>query len=347
MKRYILLFSVVLFSANVFGGTSRIVGLNEQITTVGKKSACPTYNSFQEWEDNVQADLTVSNESPVLEAIDDSTSFDFTLIVDGSTPEEDHFMTIRPQSGSKHDGTTNNGFFVDAKSVSGQCVDMKDPFFTIQDIIIKVDFNATANRFVLDFNADNVKGIGVLIFDVTNSGSGDGRGILFGVGNNTLLVISMIDNTVGRAMRFSHSGDTTYIYNSLIVNNGGAGYDISAGVTISKNVLSDTNSGSDFDTGTQTGSINCASADGTATANLPADGHRASQTFTHVNEGGNDFHLGATDAGAEDFGTDLSSDAFFPFNDDIDGDLFNTWDIGMDENNPATGAVRRRAPIVI
>ncbi len=53
--------------------------------------------------------------------------------------------------------------------------------------------------------------------------------------------------------------------------------------------------------------------------------------------GSDDYHLAAGDAGAKDYGTDLSGDSFFPFDDDIDGDLFDTWDIGFDENSVAAG----------
>ena len=67
----------------------------------------------------------------------------------------------------------------------------------------------------------------------------------------------------------------------------------------------------------------------------PGTSPRINQTFTFVNAAGDDFHLDAADVGADNFGTDLSADANFAFDDDIDGDLFDTWDIGMDENEPA------------
>lgn len=55
---------------------------------------------------------------------------------------------------------------------------------------------------------------------------------------------------------------------------------------------------------------------------------RLSQTFTFVDESGDNFHLAANDSGARDYGVDLSG----TFTDDIDGQTrTGTWDIGADE----------------
>ena len=63
--------------------------------------------------------------------------------------------------------------------------------------------------------------------------------------------------------------------------------------------------------------------------------NRISQTFSFVNESGDDFHLTSSDTGARNWGTDLSSDTYLPFSVDIDGQTrptgANTWDIGADE----------------
>lgn len=93
----------------------------------------------------------------------------------------------------------------------------------------------------------------------------------------------------------------------------------------------------DFDNsgGGMTGNMTtCASADGTAD-DFGGTGNRAGQTFSFVNAGSGDFHLTSSDAGARDFGTDLSG----TFPDDIDGETRSgTWDIGADEYlAPASG----------
>lgn len=57
-------------------------------------------------------------------------------------------------------------------------------------------------------------------------------------------------------------------------------------------------------------------------------------TFVSITNGAEDFHLGNADAIARDAGTDLSADAQFSFNTDIDGTtrpINSIWDIGPDE----------------
>jgi len=63
-------------------------------------------------------------------------------------------------------------------------------------------------------------------------------------------------------------------------------------------------------------------------------GDRTSQTFTFVDEGNDNFHLASSDAGAKDFGTDLST----TFTVDVDGQTRSgSWDIGADEYIAAGG----------
>jgi hypothetical protein len=76
-----------------------------------------------------------------------------------------------------------------------------------------------------------------------------------------------------------------------------------------------------------------ASSDGTAD-DYGGTGHRVSQTFTFANEANDDFHLASNDAGARNYGIDLSADAYLPFSTDIDGQTRpgeSVWDIGADE----------------
>ena len=59
-----------------------------------------------------------------------------------------------------------------------------------------------------------------------------------------------------------------------------------------------------------------------------ATGDRTSQTFTFVDDDNDNFHLASNDAGARNYGTDLSG----TFTTDIDGETRSgTWDIGADE----------------
>ena len=61
-------------------------------------------------------------------------------------------------------------------------------------------------------------------------------------------------------------------------------------------------------------------------------GNRINQSFDFVDAPNGDYHLGDGDTAARDAGTDLSADAAYPFDTDIDGDArTGTWDIGADE----------------
>lgn len=79
------------------------------------------------------------------------------------------------------------------------------------------------------------------------------------------------------------------------------------------------------------GALNAASNYNAATMATATGGanDRVSQTFTFVNAAGGDFHLASGDAGAKDFGTDLSASGVTL---DVDGATrTGTWDIGFDE----------------
>lgn len=69
----------------------------------------------------------------------------------------------------------------------------------------------------------------------------------------------------------------------------------------------------------------------------------ASSGIVFVDAGGDDYHIMRSSTGAVNLGTDLSSDAVYPFNDDIDGDTRpsgeDMWDIGADE---ASGYIWRK-----
>ena len=73
-------------------------------------------------------------------------------------------------------------------------------------------------------------------------------------------------------------------------------------------------------------------------------GERHNQTFTFVDAANHDYHLQSGDAGAKDYGTDLSSNPdsapLAPLSTDIDGDTRSgSWDIGADEYVAAVTAV--------
>ncbi|KKK55533.1 hypothetical protein LCGC14_3073600, partial [marine sediment metagenome] len=92
----------------------------------------------------------------------------------------------------------------------------------------------------------------------------------------------------------------------------------------------------------------CASNDATADDFLGAN-NQVNQTYTFINDAGNNLHLASNDVGAKDLGVDTSGEgAPLNFTTDIDAETRSgTWDIGADEYIAAAGGIvvlrRRRA----
>lgn len=137
---------------------------------------------------------------------------------------------------------------------------------------------------------------------------------------------------------------TVYIYNSTFATLR-QGIDRDGGTVIVKNVLTKCN-GADFVGTFDAASTNNASADATA----PGSNNRINQTFTFVDEAGDDYSIASGDAGAKDFGVDLSGDANLPVTTDIIGTTRpqgSAFDIGAFEAAATDSPVlkRRRNPV--
>ncbi|NTW27223.1 MAG: hypothetical protein HGA36_02795 [Candidatus Moranbacteria bacterium] len=131
------------------------------------------------------------------------------------------------------------------------------------------------------------------------------------------------------ARYYDGAGKTLYAYNNTVYDCNTAGINDMAGSSvIAKNniVQASTNgydgtflAGSDYNV-----SDLAADAPGANSKNLT--------TVSFLDAVNKDFHLFATDTSAHDAGTDLSKDANFAFDVDIDGQgRINAWDIGADE----------------
>jgi hypothetical protein len=139
-----------------------------------------------------------------------------------------------------------------------------------------------------------------------------------------------------------------FVYNVTAVNCGDDAIQaVGNGVVTVKNTLVDSGGDKDFDED-NSGALtcyNCASADGTAD-NFGGSGNRTYQTFTFIDRPSGDYHLDPADAGAKDYGLDLSADPDLAFSDDIDGQTRPegaAWDIGADESGGGgfTGQIYR------
>jgi len=279
--------------------------------------------------------------SPIMDCYADSATFDDDIQMAGATPSSSFFRTVRAASGEGHDGTKNNGFFID-QTAAGHAFRSTEANSEFQDIIIKNRF-ASGTTYSIYTDAVDIKVIGCISVD---SDGGSAYGIRVR-GNNTIAVLCLADNIENHGIIGAKSGATTYHYNCTSVKNGGRGIDSDGGTMVCKNCLHTENGDDDFDAGgTFTGSVTNVSDDTTA-ADLSIGVNTGVTDFTTVYENiaGKDFHLKA-DASTDmrNAGTDLSSDGTFAFNDDINdgtmgggksGELWFDWDIGFDEDTVA------------
>ncbi|NTV52808.1 MAG: T9SS type A sorting domain-containing protein [Candidatus Firestonebacteria bacterium] len=180
------------------------------------------------------------------------------------------------------------------------------------------DYRISDNIFVGAGNSGSYFHIGVTIYQ---NSSGEAR-----VWNN--LVYNFTGDPGSWGIVYNDPG-TCYAYNNTILNCN-VGLSVQDGNTIAMNNLGQNcvfscydgtlfDAGSDYNLSDQVG-------------DAPGTHAKNSTTVTFVNAGGYDFHLAASDTGARDSGTNLSADAYLPFNNDIDlGTRSGLWDIGADE----------------
>ncbi len=283
--------------------------------------------------------ITFSNGvSPVLECYDDAASFNDYVTIAGATTNATYFRIIRP-GGTKasgwqgNDGTPNNGvsFF---STTDADMFSIGESYTQVQDLIGKITINTTTVRAAFSVTVANAAIVGCIATDSNNAGTGASRGFFI---SNGFIIDSLAHNiepgsaNASGFFSFAVAGVTSRIYNSTS-QGGTQGFRFgNTGTHVMTNCLATGNT-TDFVNSPVSGTVTityCASGDATAD-DWGGAGNRISQTFTFVNSGGDDFHLASNDAGALSYGTDLSADGTYPFNDDIDFDIIISWDIGFD-----------------
>lgn len=297
--------------------SSRRVPGNENVSTYG---AGQTYTVLATWESATDNDLvtgTAGEGLACLAAVYD----DGNLTMSGATTNSTYFRRIYPQSGAFHGGIPGTGvrfYYTTNATILNSEADSQ-----FQDLAGKITINSANTRRVFNLQFAGGAAVGCIQVDSLNSGAG-GNDAFFANGGGLLINCLSIRN---EQEGFRSNGNAT-IYNCTAISNTTDGIEGSATTVLIKNCLSHGNTGADF-TGTySSSSSNNASED--ATGDDVGSNCRASQTFTFV--GGDDYHLASGDAGAKDFGVDLSADATYAFDDDIDDDTRSgSWDIGFDE----------------
>ena len=295
--------------------SSRKTGTNEQIKTYG--NATRQYTALATWEAATDTDLVTAAQSQVLECYDDAASFNDYVTLNGAITNASYFRIIRPASGQGHDGTPNNGVYFQCTTDANIFL-VYDDYNQIQDIIARLNINSINNRATFITNrasqAINAAFIGCIAWDSTNAGTGVADGFTMDTDVSTIYAVNCIAiNCDYSGFREGGSG-TAYFYNCTSVNNNN-GFRAATTTNNAKNCVASGNTSNDWvGTWTQT---TCTAEDASP---------------TYVNSAGNDFHLASADTVCINQGTDLSADAVYAFDDDIDKtSRSGAWDIGADE----------------
>lgn len=310
--------------------SARRTGTNENISTYGGGGR--DYTALAVWEAATDVDLVTAAQSEVLECYDDAV-FDDNVTLQSATTSADYFRIIRPASGQKHNGTPNSGVRFNS-TTDVQLIFINENYSQVQDIVGTLTINSGNSRIIFLLSGERASAIGCIAVDGANSGAGIVRGFQANVGTAVIVDCISINNDGDGFFFAGDAADDSNTYNCTSVNSGGYGFNINGNATHTlKNCLASGNTTADFNGTAGGSSTNNASSDATA----PGTSSRTSQTFTFADTGSDDYHLAASDAGAKGFGTDLSADSAYAFDDDIDQETISTWSIGADAQAVTAG----------
>lgn len=321
-------------------------------TTVTKtiKASGGDYTSLAAWEAAQQGDLVTADEVRQAECYGFSDTTRVTI--DGSTTDATRYLRVYAAAGAEAQmpyDTTGAAYRLECSFGGGEVsLRVFDNYTRIERIQVKATPASQDGSF--GYDAINMGGsVGVRIvgcyvlgnYTSWSAGSTRATGITEGndVNGSNYIVNNVVDGfdypTHGNASGIfvaSHAyGSTpqTYISNNTVVRCGNGFRSDAASTnydayTLRNNLVAQC--ATDFSGLVDAASDYNASEDATA----PGTHSRTSQTFTFAGTG--DYHLASSDAGAKDYGTDLSADSGYAFSTDFDGDTRSgTWDIGADE----------------
>jgi hypothetical protein len=305
--------------------SARRVGTSENVNTYGTGGR--NYTSLATWEAATDNDLVTATQSEVLECYDDAASFDDKWVAwQGATTNSSYFRIVRPAAGEGHDGTPTVGvWFKYTTAANGYIVN--EDYGSFQDCIVTQNINSGSNRYTASAAKATSDLIGIICWDSVNSGAGSSRGIIASLGS---AIVCLADNSEDWNFWDGGNSQGGSFLNCTSIDAGGNGFHISASSTNTwKNCLSHNSGSSDFAGTAGTQDYNAASD---ATAN--GANSRDSQTFTFVDATNHDYQLASGDAGAKDYGVDLSG----TFDDDLAGATWVvSWDIGCLQAAAAAG----------
>lgn len=312
-----------------------------RIGTFGTSGAGRDFTSLGLWETDNDRNMVTDTKSLSIEAFDDAASFDTNCQPAGATTSTTYYPVVRVAAGSIHDGTPNNGVFLDIGNKIA--FNVLDQNYHIQDFIVRHTGTTATGYIGCRYNGTDLDGsvyVGMICWDFDNSSTGYPDGFSDQGDAETSGYVNCIDTgltthqTNGSFRMGQTAGHTVFVYNCTARGNG-HGFMALGGTEIIKNCLGAAEASFDDFFGTWSTKEYVAAQDATGTGT----GSRANQTFTFVDVANDDLHLSTSDVGALDFGEDMSADSVYAYNDDIDGDTITTFSMGADSHVAAGGAL--------
>jgi hypothetical protein len=318
------------------------------------KSSGGDYTSLSAWEAGEQGDLVSQNEIAQAEcyAMQDTTA----VTVDGWTTDATRYIEITVPTAERHSGVWDATKYRLVVNVDGSVLYCAEDFYRVKGVQVH-NTRTTGNPEGFNSYTATAGAVHYYSYCISRGAGSNATSRGFNLRVNTGYVWNNLaydwtggSNSAGIRQN-GNSGFTIYCYNFTSHSNdyGFQHHDNGASMIV-KNCLADGNTVSfQADWNWPSGcNYNACDTALTTTGNggyndPPGANSRYSQTFTFVNEAGDDFHLASSDAGAKDYGTDLSADANLAFSDDVDLQTRSgSWDIGFDEYVAAGGRYIQR-----
>lgn len=316
-------------------------------STTGATRAYPTLNAAL----TAEATNLVTNDR-VLEIICEGTAADTEAVsFTGYTTDATRYIYIYTQAGNRAlGGYDATKYRLEVGGTVTGCVEINKPHVRIEGLqIVNTQVDPEQGRAIYLNTGAGTSGADIRIIGCvicykptgTPTTSGNCQGVRSNIGDNNIR-LTVVNNLIydfrsyGIFINHTGAGGTFVIYNNTICDNAGGGvYAAGNGSTESlflKNNLICYNTGTQYTIDGSVWNTYTTSKNVTSDTSSPDGASYQSKSPSFVDRPNDNYHLQSGDTACKDLGDDLTADAAYPFNQDIDlGTRTGSWDIGADE----------------